>query len=120
MDRNSIIGLVLIGVLIIAYSIYTQPNEAEVRAMKHKRDSVAALQLEQEKMQQEAMQRAVVIDTTSLAAAESDSAKKATAEQQLGAFASAGTGEEKTYILENDLLVVTVSSKGGRIKSVEL
>src|SRR5690349_21330979 len=117
MDKNSIIGLVLIGVLIIAYSIYTQPNEAEIKAMKHKRDSVLAVEQAKQKAEEETKEKALAIDTSHVA--QNDSAKAAMAEQQLGAFASAGTGEEKTYRLENDLMIVTVSSKGGRIKSAE-
>jgi len=119
-DRNSIIGLVLIGVLIIGYSIYTAPNEAQLKAMKHQHDSIAAIEQAQRKAEeQQSKQQAIsnVADTTHIL---SDSAKTAIAEQQLGAFASAGTGTEKLYSIENDLLKVIVSSKGGRIKGVVL
>ena len=37
-----------------------------------------------------------------------------------GVFADASVGEEKFYILENNLMKVTISNKGGKIYSVEL
>ena len=39
MDKNSIIGLAIIGLLIIGYAIYTQPGPEEIRALQQKRDS---------------------------------------------------------------------------------
>ena len=40
MDKNSIIGLALIGLIIIGYSIYTQPGPEQIQAMKNRRDSI--------------------------------------------------------------------------------
>jgi len=40
--------------------------------------------------------------------------------QQFGAFGSAANGEEKTFVIENDLQKITLSSKGGQIKHVLL
>jgi hypothetical protein len=39
---------------------------------------------------------------------------------QFGAFADAAAGEEKFYTLENDLLKITFTNKGGRVYSAEL
>ena len=47
-----------------------------------------------------------------------DSQKNAVLAQQFGVFAPAAAGTEKTIVLENDLLRVTLTSKGGRIKEV--
>ncbi len=41
-------------------------------------------------------------------------------ESQLGAFGTFAAGEETFYTLENNLVKLTLSSKGGRISSVEL
>jgi len=119
MDRNSIIGLLLIGVLIIGYSIYTAPTDAERKALQHQRDSIALVQAAKQK--KEATQRATV-DTTTITASPvlDDSAKKELALQQLGDFASAANGSETFYTLENNLIKVKVSSKGGRVRGVEL
>ncbi|MCW3125442.1 MAG: 60 kDa inner rane insertion protein [Bacteroidetes bacterium] len=43
-----------------------------------------------------------------------------TAKSQVGPFAAAVNGEERDYIIENEFQKVTISSRGGAIKSVEL
>ncbi|MBK6839832.1 MAG: hypothetical protein IPG90_17430 [Bacteroidetes bacterium] len=59
MDKNSIIGLSIIGLLIVGYSIFTQPSKEELAAARHKQDSIAALQV-QEKAMDTIQQTAVV------------------------------------------------------------
>jgi YidC/Oxa1 family membrane protein insertase len=44
----------------------------------------------------------------------------AAAHGQLGPFAAAAGGEARDYVIENELQKVTISSRGGTIKSVEL
>jgi len=121
MDKNSIIGLSLIGLLIVGYTIYTQPSKEELAALKLKRDSVAAV---------EAQERAAI----AAAAQYSDTAKEtalvdtADAEaliinkkkEQYGEFSDATEGVEQILTLENNLIKIDVSSKGGRIKGIEL
>ncbi len=55
-----------------------------------------------------------VVDSTRAAA---DSAGL---QSQYGAFANAATGQEQTFTIENDVLKMSLSTKGGQIKSVEL
>ena len=43
MDRNSVIGLILIGLLVIGYSFYMQPTPEQRAAMKRQGDSIAAI-----------------------------------------------------------------------------
>lgn len=50
----------------------------------------------------------------------SDSARMAQLGSRYGIFAPAATGEETTYVLENDLIRLTFSSKGARIVEAEL
>ena len=40
MDRNSFLGLVLIGAILIIYSIYSAPTDEEMAAAKAKRDAI--------------------------------------------------------------------------------
>jgi YidC/Oxa1 family membrane protein insertase len=120
MDRNSVIGLFLIGILIIAYSVYTQPTEEERLAMQHRSDSIALVQkiaAQQQAAQQQAIAApaAVPADT-----ALTDSARKVLAMQEFGNFSDAAAGTEQLYTVENDLMKITISSKGARIKGVEL
>lgn len=41
-------------------------------------------------------------------------------QSQYGVFAQAATGEEKTFVIENEVMRITFSNKGGQIKSAEL
>ncbi len=116
MDRNSIIGLLLIGVIIIGYSIYTQPGQEEIRLLQQRRDSIAKIDA-QNRIAAAALLPAVKIDSV----APIDLASNLEIEkQQLGDFAENLSGTEQLITLENNLIKVIVSSKGGKIKSAEL
>lgn len=125
MDRNSIFGLLLIGGILIGWMIYSQPSEAEKAQLKHAQDSIANYTLtlktaEDAKKTTAASPTAsadILKDTTG---AISDSVKAIIKKQVYGAFADASTGENKTITIENELMKVSVASKGGRISSVEL
>lgn len=122
MDRNSVIGLLLIGLVFIGFSIWNQPSKEQVEAMQHKRDSVAAVEKINEQLKQQHIQQTQAIaastsaDTTSV----SDSAKAVLQQQALGDFATAATGSQTFYSLENKLVKVNIGSKGGRVYSVQL
>ncbi len=118
MDKNSIIGLSIIGLLIVAYSIYTQPGAEEIKALQHRRDSIVQVEAIQQKNQRDAIAATTIqVDTT---AALSDSAKAELEKQRLGDFSASATGVEQVLNLENNKIKVTLSSIGGRIKSVQL
>ena len=51
MDRNTIIGLLLIATILIGYSLFTRPSREEQAEMQRKRDSIALA--EQFRMQEE-------------------------------------------------------------------
>ena len=44
MDRNSLLGLLLIGALLIGYSIWTRPSEEEIKERQRIQDSVAQVE----------------------------------------------------------------------------
>jgi YidC/Oxa1 family membrane protein insertase len=117
MDRNSIIGLSLIGLIIIAYSIYTQPSKEEVQAMQHRRDSIAKIEEEKNLAAVKNNQQPLFNDSTTL---QNDSSRRETEKQNLGDFALNAEGTEQLLTLENNLIKVTISSKGGKVKSAEL
>ena len=119
MDRNSVIGLFLIGILIVAYSVYTQPTEQERLASQHTADSIAEVNKITAQQQAELAKAA---DSSSLPvqAVLTDSASKEIAKQEYGNFSKAASGKEQIYTLENDLMQINFTSKGARIKYVEL
>ena len=43
MDKNTIIGLLLLGGILIGFSIYNSPSKEEIALQRHYRDSIAAI-----------------------------------------------------------------------------
>ncbi len=113
MDKNSIWGLVIIGAILIGYTYLTKPSAEEIKA-KQTRDSIAKveqardLQLENEKL-------------SALKAIEAEKQKDPEHLQEtFGVFSSAAAQKEEFITLENKLVKIKVSNKGGRIYSVQL
>ncbi len=127
-DKNSIIGLVLIGSILLVFSILTKPSEEEVKA-KEEKENLAKAKLEQVDKKHQAIAIDSTTDNTILLEENSldttilqhqDSVKNLSALVNLGGFAKAASGEEKSYIIENERIKVTISNKGGRVSTVEL
>ncbi len=113
MDKNSIWGLVIIGVILIGYAYLTSPSAEEIRAIQT-RDSIA--RVEQARNQQlEAEEMAVM--QVNQAERKNDSVYL---KETFGVFASAAAQEEAFITVENKLVKIKLSNKGGRIYSVEL
>lgn len=120
MDRQSLIGLFLIGLILIGFTIYTSPSEEELAAMKRQQDSLAMVEKQQ---QAAAAARAATLKKPTDQPADSllsDSSRKTMMTDLLGAFAGGGEGVEALTVVENELLKVAISNRGGRVKSVEL
>jgi YidC/Oxa1 family membrane protein insertase len=119
MDKNTITGLLLIGALIIGYSIYTRPSKEDAEKYRREQDSIALVKQNAEKAAREQASA-----TPAGAPADSisgDSAAAAARQQQiLGSFATAASGKEQLLTIENELLKATLSTKGGKIVSVQL
>lgn len=119
MDRNSIIGLVLIVVILVVYSIFTLPSEKEKLAAKHRYDSIQkvkeaeALRIKQQKVIDDSIQK-------NTPAVVNDSVKHKLMQDKYGAFSVNLNDTNKFYTIENDLMKLKVSTKGGRPYSVEL
>src|SRR5690554_930688 len=122
MDRNSIVGILLIFTILIVFSIINQPSQEEVEAVRQRQDSIAqveaqkSLQLEQDNQNVIQEQRSVVAVPDSIVA-EKDLQDKI---DQFGVFGSSALGKQEFYTLENNLMKITFTNLGGRIYSVEL
>jgi YidC/Oxa1 family membrane protein insertase len=126
MDKNSAIGLSLILLIFVGFSIYNQPSDEQIAAAKLSRDSIAAVQLEEAQAQQTAKVQEAIVDSVvapgaaALDTTLSDSAAQAAYQAQFGAFGAATQGEDGIIVLENDVIRINVSRKGGRPISVQL
>ncbi len=126
MDRMSMIGLFLIGLILIGSSIFFSPSEEELAALKKQQDSIALVEKEAaakataqlkaaNSLQAKEVQPIAEIDSLN-----PDSARAMLLADKLGVFAEGGSGSDEVVTLENEVLKVMLSTKGGRIRSVEL
>lgn len=105
-DRNTVIGFVLLGLLFMGYFWYVSSNQKEAMRLEQARlDSLAALKPKVDSVKWRADSAALANRRDSMAA---------------GNFAAAVQGTEELSVVENNLLKVTFSNKGGFIKSVTL
>lgn len=114
MDKKTIIGFLLIGALLFGFAWLNKPSQEEL-AQKAKNDSIAAVNQIQEKAAIQSVAQNPATDSL-----QSDSAKAKFAENMYGAFAPAAQGTETFYTIENKLIKLTISSKGGQIVSAQL
>ncbi len=90
MDKNSIIGIVLIAVILIVWGIVNSPSQEEREALSRANDTIAAGQPAPATVQ--AINDTITIQESAAVAESSDSAQVAV---RLGAFASLSEGKEE-------------------------
>ncbi|MDO4160310.1 MAG: membrane protein insertase YidC [Prevotellaceae bacterium] len=103
MDKNTIIGFVLIAAILIGYSWYTQPSEEEI-AQQRIQDSITAIA--QKKAEQKQKADKIADSLNAVAAAKDTSA----------VFYQALNGVAKDITLKNSKIELTLSTKGGVVK----
>lgn len=108
MDRNQTIGLVLIAVILIAYSLLFRPPAEEVPI--ELADSTTVEQVNPGAPIQESLEP------------QTQAGEQATNDlsAEFGVFASAMQGTQETFIIETDKAKYTFSKKGGTIQAIEL
>ena len=128
MDRNTVIGLLLITAIIIGFTIYNRPSQEQIAEQQRLRDSIALAET----------QRAEVLNKAEI---ESDTFSGEVAQIEHGNnisnFFSAGSTQvsdnsdslntianpsqaEELIVLENDKVRLVLNTKGGSIQSAQL
>ena len=126
MDKNTIIGFVLMIAVVIAFSWFTQPSAEEIQAQQRYNDSIAAVELAQaQEMQQWQQQadsaaQAAMMTPVAVDSLTADSLHKAELIAQFGAFAPVAEGTDEIIKLENNLLSLEISSRGGYLQQATL
>lgn len=119
MDRNTIIGFVLIGVILFTFSWLNRPSQEEL-ALIRTQDSIARVEHAriQEELRQAQQQMAASdsLSGTNLA----DSLKDQRLYNLYGAFSAAATGNDSVIRLENERLALEFTTKGGQLLSAQL
>ena len=104
MDKNTIIGFILIAAVLIGFNIYSQPS-AEERAAQARQDSIAAVT--RQKAEQEAK---------AAATKKTEEAKAQAIADTTALFHSALNGTKQSVILKNNKVELTVSTKGATVE----
>jgi YidC/Oxa1 family membrane protein insertase len=120
MDKKSIIGIVLIFAILVVFSLVNQPSKEEVAAAKQKQDSIAIeadIAIQQQKLLDQQTAQQTIVESNDPGLQEKAKQDKI---DEFGVFGVAAVGEEKFQTLENNLMKITFSNKGGKIYSVEL
>lgn len=100
MDKNTLVGFLLIAGVLIGFSYYNRPSAEEMERAKHNQDSIQAITQKQDSLVQAAKAAA------QLKAEEPDSTS---------AFFTTAQGTEQVTTLENELIRIDLSNKGGRV-----
>jgi YidC/Oxa1 family membrane protein insertase len=105
-DRNTVIGFIVLAVLFGGYFWWTSKEQSAYKAEKARQDSIARA-------------NAPKVDTAAskIENAKNDSVARA---RTAGGFQQAVVNTEQTRVINNNVLEITFSSKGGQPKEVKL
>lgn len=113
MDKNTIIGLLLIGAILIGFNWLNRPTPEQMAEMKRTQDSIALVESAQQK---EFKQESATLNQ----APDIQGKDSSQVAGQFGVFAALTQGKEELTTLDNGVLNLTFTNKGGRIYSAEL
>lgn len=120
MDKNTVLGFVLIAAIVIGFSWLNKPSEEELEKKQRYNDSIAWMQQRQAGEQAKLDSIKLLQANNDINSADKDSTLTAQKADAFGAFSAAAFGEEKYYDVETDYLKIRFANKGGRIYSVQL
>ena len=107
MDKKSIIGYILIGIVLIGYFSLNKPSAKDIEAQKRYQDSIAVV----EKIQEFEKQKAGLAQLAEFEKQKQDSTDL---------FFNVLNGKNETVVLSNNKINVNISTYGSRVTSVSL
>ncbi len=118
MDKNTLIGFLLIGIVLLGFSWLNRPTPEQVEAQRRYQDSIAkveyAAQMELQKQENKSQQAEEGVADLP------DSLRVARLQESYGVFADAMVGTDDYTVLENDVVELRLSNKGGRVSYARL
>ncbi len=109
-DKNTVIGFVLLGILFFLYFWYSNKQQSAILEIKKKQEDSLA--------RANAAKRPIVDSATmQLDSLKRDSVSRAA---MAGDFTTAAIGTESLITVENNLMKIVFTNKGGQVKSVQL
>lgn len=104
MDKNTIIGFVLIAAVLIGFSWWSRPSEEEI-AQQRMQDSITAIAKQKAEQKLKAEQEA----------SKANAANQAVADTTI-AFYKAMSGKAQSVVLKNSKVELTLNTKGGVVE----
>ncbi|MBL7941008.1 MAG: membrane protein insertase YidC [Flavobacteriales bacterium] len=141
MDRNSVIGFLLIAAILAGYTWYSMPSAEQQARLQRQQDSLANVEIERQALEAEKALKAEQAKTTTGAntatlapatlAADSilvvngdtlnaDSVRQALQNQRFGIFHPSSQGKPEEIVIENDRLQIALSTHGGAPEVIRL
>ncbi|MDD3788866.1 MAG: hypothetical protein PHO94_09250, partial [Petrimonas sp.] len=133
MDKNTLIGLLLIGAIIIGFTIYNRPSQEQMAEQRRVQDSIAAVEAQRANIESQAKPADTVEATPQsdgvvsdfFGAAQpgnnaADSVAGVTSHDSIVVAANAQDVSERLIPLENDKVRLLLDTHGGDIYSVKL
>ncbi|MDR3350959.1 MAG: membrane protein insertase YidC [Prevotellaceae bacterium] len=120
MNKNTLTGIILIGIIFIGFSIYSSHEQRKLQEARLEQLK------EQQRIQrgQDSIRRANRPDSIAISEtppAETLSPARPAIDESYGsALVLAGKGEQELITVENDLLAVTFSNRGGQVYAVQM
>ena len=106
MNKDTLIGFLLIGLVLIGFSWYNQPSQEEMDAYRQQQDSITALKQDQET-------KKAMVEAERKAKAEEAAKGDTTA-----LFYAALNGQSQNVVLKNEKVELTIDTKGGTLTKV--
>lgn len=107
MDKNTLTGFILIAAVLIGFSYFGRPSEAEIQQQR-RQDSLETVQRQKAEEELKAQEEAEILRKT---AAATDSSSL---------FFAHRSGNNQDIVLENELVRLTFGTRGGSIKEAVL
>jgi len=105
MERNTVVGIVLLGLLLTVYTLVNQPTDEEIKAAQQKELAI-------QKKQALVAKKAAITKQNDL--------PKALVKDSTDTIAKPVIKKEETLKIENTKLAIDLSTKGGQIEAVYL
>ncbi len=117
MDKNTVVGLIVIAAMLFGFSWYSSNQSKKFAEEKRIQDSIAYAKA-LESGEPEIIRSA---EEDSLSQQAQTQKQDSLLVQQFGkSLVAARSGQEHTYKVENDFFIITFSNKGGKVVGVEL
>ena len=128
MNRNSVIGFILIGAIMIFYMVYMTPSKEEIAERQRVQDSIAQVQQSRLEAERKIQEEKTILQSkadTPVVAAYDTAATGSTEDfrdlqSRFAVFANSAEGKEQIITVETDLVTYEIDTKGGFIANATL